>query len=721
VSSRERSSPRAGPEDGIAGTRSARGFLLLVGSLAFACSAPRHGSPSQAYGASLGLRTDTAHDNGWSRDADLLHVELDLVLDPARQAVSGRVRHRFAALVAGTQAIRLHAEGLEILSAHDGEGHELAFELREPWLSITLASPLARGEEVELAVDYRAVPRRGLHFSTVSGEKRVTAPLVWSQGEPEEHHHWFPTWDSPNERASCAANLRVGGDLTALSNGLLVGVDDHGGGEHTFHWRLDQEIPTYLVAIAAGRFERYTDDWRGIPVEYWVAEGTGEERARRAFGETPAMLDYFSELLDYPYPFPRYAQVAVHGFEWGGMENATLTILNDYVLDDPEAIADREGDDRLLVAHELAHHWFGDLVTCFSWSSLWLNEAWASYLELCYEGHVSGSVSEQMWLERYREAYLAADDGRSPLSRDFWSQGGSMPGEEERASHLYDKGPWALYMLERELGSDVFWQGVRHYLRAHEWDLVDTHDFTRAMFDSTGRNVESWAEQWIECAGHPVFEVRFDEGQTEAGARAVVLHVAQPRSPEPLVPLFDVMVDVDLVYDDGRRERHALRVHEREEDFVLPLTGTLADVLFDASADLLCEIRLEKSVAMWARQARLEAEPVLQWRAIDALRAAIDGDASGEAEVALLTLARRSPQVLLRERAVSACDFAGAVGHLVEIVESDPAPGVRHAAVEALSKLRRSPEQEQRLREHESHETSPMVRAAIGELFGDAR
>ncbi len=706
----------------------ASGFLrclfLQAAALAAACATAAAPEAIPAAPAASPLRPDAEADNGWSRDADLLHVELELTLDPAGRSVVGRVRHRFAALMEGTRRIRLHAEGLEILSVQDGEGHELGFELAEPWLAVVLERPLARGEEIELSVSYSARPQRGLHFFSPPGDGE-NAALLWSQGEPEEHHHWFPTWDYPNERASFAAHLRVGHDWTALSNGLLSSVDDHGGGEHTFHWRLEQEIPTYLIAVAAGRFEHYVDDWRGIPVEYWVAEGTGEERARRAFGETPDMLEYFSQLLDYPYPFPRYAQLAVHGFEWGGMENATLTILNDYVLDDPLTIADREGNDRLLVAHELAHHWFGDLVTCISWSHLWLNEAWASYLELCYEGHVGGPESMQLWLERYREGYIGADDGRSPMARDFWSQlptkDGSRVSAGERASYLYDKGPWVLYMLEHQLGADAFWQGVRHYLREHAWNLVGTHDFTRAIFDATGRSVESWAEQWVECAGHPVFEVRFEESLTEAGARALLLHVTQAQPLEPLVPLYDLQVEVDLCYDEGRRERQVLRVHERSEDFLLPLTGTLADVVFDASASILCEIRLEKSAGMWARQAKLEAEPALQWRAIDPLRAALDGDATGEAEAALLTLARRSRWPLLRARAVAACDFPAALGHLLEVLEGDPAPGVRHSAVIALAALPASPELHQRLQARLTSETSPRVRAALEELLGATR
>ncbi len=662
------------------------------------------------------LRPDGEHDNGWDRPGDLLSIELDLELDFESRSVGGRTVHRFRALVDDTRAIRLHAQGYPILGVEDGEGRVLEFRLEEPWLHIELGRGLARGEEAVVAVSYRATPEKGLFFFDRSEDGQSIPPQIWSQGEPEEHRHWIPLWDHPNDRASYSAHLRVDQDLVALSNGVLVGVDEHDGGERTYHWRLEQEIPTYLIAVAAGRWERYADEWRGTPVEYWVAPGTGEARARAAFGETPAMLEFFSTLLDYPYPFPRYAQVAVTQFAWGGMENATLTIENDYLLDSPEEVADREGDDRLLVAHELAHHWFGDLVTCISWSHLWLNEAWASYLELLYEGHASGRASQVLWLERYRESYIAHEGGSpAPLARDFWTQG-----EGERANHVYHKGPWVLYMLEHALGSEAFWQGVRHYLRAHDWDLVETEDFTRAIFDATGRNIEGWIEQWVECAGHPIFEVRLAESVGEDG-RVLDLSVTQAQALVHPVPLFDLPVDVDLCYEDGRRERRVLRVNERSHQFRLPTSGKLSDVVFDASASLLCEIRMDKSAAMWSHQSALADEPALQWRAIDPLRAAVPSDATGEAEAALLTILRRSPHALLRARAARACDFAAASGHLFEVLESDPANGVRHAAVRALDGLELKSAQRERLRARLAVETSPETRTAIEELLGDER
>lgn len=649
---------------------------LLTALLASSCLP---GSGARSVEPPRPLRPDTLENNGWDREADLVHVHLDLEFEPEQERVAGVVESRFRGLRGEVRVLRLHAVDLELEEVRDGAGRELAYRLEEPLLLVELAEPLLRDEEVTLAVRYSAEPETGLHFRETSRHAGGPAPQFWTQGQPEDHRHWLPVWDHPNDRATVSCELRAPAGFEVLSNGVLEGVEAHGDGARTFRWRLDQRIPTYLIAVAGGAWETYEDTHDGLPVLYHVGPGTGEARARQAFGETPAMLAWMEQRLGVPYPYARYAQVAVGDFVAGGMENASLTLQHEFVLCEADEVPELDGEDRLLVAHELAHQWFGDLVTCLGWSHLWLNEAWASYLEVLWEGEVLGPEALALRLEDYRTTYLARGEAtRRPLAEDWRTQL-----TESRCSHEYVKGPWVLAMLEREVGSADFWYGVNRYLERHADGLVTTEDFARALFDAGGHNVEGFLEQWVEAGGHPELEVRL---RREDGALRVLVRQRQRTS--ELVPLFDLVVEVEL--HDGRGvSRERLRVRDAEEEFLLPLVGELEDLVFDAPCALLCSIDLDKPLAMWRRQA-LSGTAAQRWRSLDALLpAAREGDP--RAREVLREVAGQDPAARVRRRALEGLSIGADGAFLLERLQVDPD---RLLQVELLERLgrRRLPE-----------------------------
>lgn len=653
--------------------------LLLTPSLLLltACGSSLMGG---ARPASWPLRADSVGANGGSRDCDLLHLELDLRLDYDEKRVSGSTTSWIRALPGGARRVALHAVGLEVHEVRDGRGRVLVHTLDEPRLEIALAEPLPAGEELRLEVIYTTRdPELGIVFTESEGEG--FSPQIWTQGQFEDNRHWMPVWDLPNDRATVDLSLRVGHDMRAISNGLLVEVEEHGAGERTFRWRLAQRIPTYLVAFAAGRWESYGDQAGEVQLNYHVPPGTGEVAARAAFHETPAMLQFFEELLDEPYPYGKYDQAVVADFPWAGMENASITILHDELLGGADAHLDLDGDPRLLVAHELAHQWFGDLVTCLGWSHLWLNEAWASYLELVWEREQAGEGSFALWLERYGENYLGRGSYCDvPMALDWYTKGES----EERAHHVYTKGPWVLHMLAHQLGEEAFWAATRAYLDRHADGLVTTADFARSVFDSTGHNIEGYLEQWVLLGGHPELEVSLVAGH-RTGRSVVDVVLRQGQSTGPTVPLFDLQVELEVV----RRGAEPSRI-------LVPLTGLearerlwadpeLLDLIVDPDGGLLAELELEKPLEMWLRQAGRSDLPVAQWRAIPAVsRAAAEGTAT--AVEALMRLAGESPEPLLRERAVAELGLRDPrVGRvLLRLAATDPAARVRRKAAEVL-------------------------------------
>lgn len=688
---------------------------LLVACPLVACNGTQARSRSGRPEALRPLRPDTLEANGSERDSDLLHVELELDVDFPGRAVRGTVRHELAALVDGTRTVRVHGVGLEIESCTDGAGRALRYSVEEPLITIELERELARGERATIEIGYSARPEKGLYFRTSSKHFDGPAPQVWSQGQEEDNRYWIPIWDLPNERATYAARITVGEGMTALSNGELVDVTEVAdGGRRTYHWRLEQSIPTYLIALAAGRWEHYTDSAGDVPLDYWVAPGTGEQRALRAFSETPAILEYFAELLDEPYPYARYAQVAVDGFLYAGMENASLTLLSDHIVGDAGEIADLDGDPRLLLAHEAAHQWFGDLVTCLGWSHLWLNEAWASYLELCFEGHAAGEESKRLWLERYREVYLLRGEGtRLPLAESWRVQA-----TEVRTHHEYDKGPWVIYMIHSALGDQAFWQGTRDYLDRHREGLVTTADFQRALFDSTGRNIEGLVEQWVEGAGHPRYRVRCNLPTARSGRGPLKLEVRQVQKTDELVPLFDMPVAVDLVLAGGRRVRHVLRVARQSEVFELPLEGPLVDIVFDAECAVLCEIDFAKGREMWMQQAEDPTHAGLRWRALRALAPLAYGHEGRPVRELFARTLTDDPQPILRWLAAGLCNYSDLRAALLIALATDPDARVRLAAAATISVLALDGPTIDVLRERHAAETSPAVRAMLGAILG---
>ena len=396
------------------------------------------------------------------------------------------------------------------------------------------------------------------------------------------------------------------------------------------------------------------------------------------------------------------------------MENASLTILADYIVGDAASIADLDGDPRFLVAHEIAHQWFGDLVTCLGWSHLWLNEAWASYLELLYQEHAAGSDSMRLWLERYREIYL----GRGPETRRPLAESWRTQSSAQRTHHEYDKGPWVLYMLHHALGDELFWQGARAYLDRHADSFVTSADFQRAIFDSTGRNVESLLEQWVEAGGHPVYRVRFDRKQAERGEGPLALEVRQVQPTDELVPLFDMPVAVDLVRADGAVERHVLRVAAERETFQLPLGGPLVDVVFDADCAVLCEIDCDKGRAMWIRQAGDQRNAALRWRALRALAPFAWGYEGQPVRRALAERLSADPEPIVRWLAASMAGYSDLVPDLLEALVRDPSPHVRLAAATSLAGFVHGREAVELLRRAFERETSPAVRGVLSGILG---
>ncbi len=433
-------------------------------------------------------------------------------------------------------------------AAYDYDGEVLRIDL----------SDVAAGGEAVVHVRYRAAPRRGLYFTAPDASRPDRPRQVWSQCQDQDGRYWFPCQDHPGQRMRTALSVRVPRGWFALSNGVLVERRDEG--ELTrFVWRQDAPHPAYLVTLAAGELDEEHTELDGLPISYYVPKGRREDIAR-SLGRTPEMVRVFAERLSTPFPWDKYAQIVVTEFIFGGMENTSATTLFERALLDERAALDVDMD--ALVAHELAHQWFGDLVTCRHWSHAWLNEGFATYMEHVWKEHREGRDAYLYNLEQDLDLYLAEHGGRygRPIVENVWAAPIDVFDR-----HLYQKGGLVLHAIRQHLGDAAFWRGLAFYLERHRGQSVETRDLLRALEESTGRSLEELFHQWVERPGHPALEVwvERDEGRLKVG---VTQTQADATSEDGT---FHLELPVVVVDGQGVAERHVLDVRRREETFTL--------------------------------------------------------------------------------------------------------------------------------------------------------
>ena len=554
---------------------------------------------------------------GPDKTVDVEHIDLHLVPDLERGRLEGVCTTTVRALDEPVAMLTLDAVDLNVSSV-ESNGRALKFTPRGDRLDVQFDPPLAPDAAVTFAITYSVEqPRHGLFFVEPSAEYPKKIRHAWTQCQDENARYWFPCLDYPHEKQSTSATIEVAKGQFALGNGELAERRDDGN-KTVFRYR--QEIPhsTYLVTMAAGPFVEVAQSGASVPVYYYVLPGR-EADGDRAFGKTPAMMAVFEQRTDCPYPYARYSQIAVSDFIFGGMENTTATTQTDRTLHDARAHLDFSSDP--LVAHELAHQWFGDLLTCRDWSQAWLNESFATFFEgifreadLGYDEYIY-DVFE--WVKRYldedRMRYrrpIVCNDYRDPI--------------ELFDRHLYEKGGAVLHMLRGELGEARFWRAIRRYVRDNAQRSVETIDLIRAIEQATGRNMRAFFDRWIFSGGHPQLRVA---AAYDAQRRVLTLTVDQTQPVDAQNPAFAFDVDIEI---DGRPMR--VRVEREHETIAIPLEAEPDLVRFDPGAFILADVTYAFGVRLAA--AALAGDPSVVARIRAGRELVKDGSAQARSAVA---------------------------------------------------------------------------------------
>jgi len=561
-----------------------------------------------------------------TRKWDLLHTQLEVGFNWEDQTMSGVARLDLTPVFYAMDTIWLDARGFEINSIKilSSDAHiPPRFAYDSIRIELYLPEKYLRGDTLQLEINYLAQPAtleergleegagQGLYFINHDGSDSDKPQQIWTQGETQANSCWFPTIDRPNERCTQEMFITVEDRFKTLSNGVLMDSEALDKGMRRDHWVMRQPHAPYLFMMAIGEFAVVKDEWRGREVSYYV-EPEYEKYARLVFGKTPAMLEYFSNLLGVEYAWDKYAQVVVRDFVSGAMENTSATIHMGGLQHDDREHLDESYEE--YVSHELFHQWFGDLVTCESWANLTMNEAFATYGEFLWIEHDQDAAAAASHFLSDRRGYLReAKYAPHPLIHFRHEDR-----EDMFDGHSYAKGGQVLHMLRNLVGDEAFFASLRYYLKRHAFTDVESHELRLAFEDVTGRDLNWFFDQWFFSTGHPQLSVTHKEGD---GGYQLFIEQTQET---PFLEVFQFPLKIHARCA-GELVVREVWIQSRDTVVDLNLPESPEYVVVNADGVLLTEIEEKgKEYDAWTAQALHESDFFPQLAAVEGLKEHLD-------------------------------------------------------------------------------------------------
>lgn len=528
------------------------------------------------------------------RSWDLQHTVLDLSFDWTSETVKGSATLTLSPVFFNQTSLRLDAIHFDV--------HDITIDAKQvkdylntgEEIVIPLPGSYKKGQQIKVGINYSAHPSasavkpgaaissdKGLFFidpqDTMPGKPRQ----IWSQGETTNNSRWFPTLDQPNERGTQEVILTVADTMMTLSNGLLISSTPVAGGMRRDVWKLDLPIAPYLTMVAVGQWDKVTDYWRGRPVEYYVDPGYGPS-AKAIFANTPEMIEFFSTKLGYEFVWPKYSQVIVKDFVSGAMENATAVVFGDFVQFNKDEIIE-DGSNDYIVAHELFHHWFGDLVTCESWANLTLNEGFANYAEYLWQEYKydreRADISRMSELSGYFDQ--AAYDAHPLIHYHYASE------DDLFDAHSYNKGGLVLHMLRDVVGDDAFFASLQFYLRQNAFKATEVDDLRQAFEEVTGLDLHWFFDQWYFSKGHPVLDIK---NSYDASQRKLKIDFSQTQSDLGFREVFILPLDIAIIHQDSSIEIKRILLDQKTQSFTFDEAAPPLTVVVDPRDVLLAVV-----------------------------------------------------------------------------------------------------------------------------------
>ena len=681
---------------------------MSLGATRFAKAEHVHGLQC-GHAASIWSSTDSASQRyAPDRAVDIEQFDLDVTPDFKNRRVAGTATFTFRPILKPLGQLRLDAHDLEISNVTAARTEIAAWQNTDRALIVTFAEPIAAGGQAKLTVTYEAEPKKGLYFRTPEMGYDPGDTHIWTQGESIEARHWFPCFDAPNEFFTSTVTCRVPEAMVVLSNGSKVSDSvDAGSGLRVVKWSQDKPHVNYLITLVAGHFKRIEEKHGDLSMSFWTAP-SDFANAANSFRYTKECMEYFEEEIGVPYPWAKYDQITVQDFHWGGMENTSQTTLNASTLfsSETENIRSSQG----LMAHELAHQWFGDLVTCKDWSQLWLNEGFATYYTHLFAGHKDGIDEMRYGLYRDRKSLTGrGGDTTAMVNRKY-----NSPEEMFRKYGFmsYSKGSWVLHMLRSQLGPELFRKSVKTYLERHKHGNVVTEDLRSIIEEISGQSFDRFFDQYVFHAHHPELKISYAWDEKTKLAK---LSVKQEQKVDANVLLFHVRLPVRFTVD-GQSIARSLHITKTAEDFYLRLAKAPSIVRIDPDVTLLAKLSFTPTTALLHAQLADESDALGRLQAVELMAKRKDATTRDKLKHAL----QNDPFYAVRLAASKALRGIGGDDAFAALTDSTDQPNakVRQQVISDIA-TQYNPEALAALKQSLAGEKNPSIRArAIGGLTG---
>lgn len=552
---------------------------------------------------------DTSWKSIWRGSAtkinDLVHTRLEVSFDYDKAYLYGKEWLTLHPHFYNTDSVTLDAKGMEIKEVALVKGNNkipLSYKYDGMILRITLDKTYTPSENYTLYFDYISKPNelnlpgsfaitgaKGLYFINPKGDQKNIPTQIWTQGESESNSAWMITIDKPNQKSTQEIFMTVPDKYVTLSNGILKSQKKNPNGTRTDYWKLDQPNAPYLFFMGVGEFEIVKDSYKGKEVSYYV-EKEYEPVARRIFGNTPEMMKFFSEKLDFDYPWPKYAQMVGREYVSGAMENTTATLHQTSAYQDARQLTDGNRWETV-IAHELFHHWFGDLVTTESWSNITVNESFADF-------------SEYLWLE-YKYGKDKADEYRYNQLAEYFASGSDnkdlvryhyVDREQVFDAVSYNKGGAILNMLRNYLGDEAFFKGLNLYLNTYKYKTGEAASLRLALEEVSGRDLSWFFNQWYYGSGHPKLDITYNYDDPQVAK--VIIKQAQKSGKVFILPF-----QIDVYSSEGNKTSYSVQMNHAVDTFYFPVSSKPALIDVDADKKLVAEyddhLTEENVIAKW--------------------------------------------------------------------------------------------------------------------------
>ena len=629
-----------------------------------------------------------------TKTTELKHTKLKVKFDYEKEQMAGEEWLTASPYFYPSDSLVLNAKAMlihEVALDKNGAKSPLKYDYKNDILKINLDKTYNRNQDYTVYIKYTARPNetaqkgsaaitdaKGLYFINAQGKEADKPTQIWTQGETESSSVWFPTIDKPNQKTTQEIYMTVPEKYVTLSNGEMKSSTKEAGGLRTDHWVMNKKHAPYLFFMGVGDYAVVKDKWRNIPVDYYV-EKEYEPYAKQIFGNTPEMIEFFSKKLNYDFPWNKYAQITARDYVSGAMENTTSTLHSSDAQQKPEDLIDHNAWEDV-IAHELFHQWFGDLVTTESWSNLTVNESFANYSEYLWNEYKYGKDYADYTLKKANDGYFSdpSNPAKDLVRFNYHSREDMFDGVS------YNKGGAILHMLRKYLGDDAFFAGLNDYLKTNEYGTGEAQQLRLSLEKITGKDLNWFFNQWYYNSGHPKVSYSYNY---EPVKKEVTVSVTQNQNGE----YFQFPLAID-VYENGKPSRKNVWVDAKGKND-LRFSATKNPELVNVNADgiLLGEITENKTPEQYLMQFQNSKEFLSKWTAVE--DASKNADTS-ETSVKTLVAALKDTNYPIREAALKGLDLSKsaqaklALADVEKLAINDPKTLVQAAAISALSKTK---------------------------------